>query len=85
MGSLKRRLELVEADRGAVEAERISAALGQLSNEELEALEARLSAEARAKGECAPRNDVLDEIWAHIEAERRKEQHDAREVHEGNA
>jgi hypothetical protein len=51
MASLKRRLERVEAERKEAEDQRIREALSQLSDEELEALEESLLAEARARGE----------------------------------
>jgi hypothetical protein len=62
MAGLKRRLELVEAEREAGKAQLIREALSQLSDEDLEALEESLDAEARARGEETPPNDLLEEM-----------------------
>jgi hypothetical protein len=62
MASLKRRLERVEAERKEAEDQRIREALSQLSDEELEALEESLLAEARARGEQPPPNDLLEQM-----------------------
>jgi hypothetical protein len=62
VGSLERRLRLIEAERKKAEAKRIREALSQLSDEELEALEESLLAEARPRGEEPPPNDLLEEM-----------------------
>jgi hypothetical protein len=62
MAGLKRRLELVEAEREAGKAQLIREALSQLSDEDLEALEESLNAEARARGEQPPPDELLEEM-----------------------
>jgi hypothetical protein len=69
MGSLKRRLERVESEREAREAARRTQALRHLSDEDLEALEESLLAEARARGEEPPPNNPLLEEFMAREAE----------------
>ena len=79
MGSLDRRLERLEADRKRRGARLIREALAQLSDEELEALEEELLAEARARGEHpSPTNEILEEILEEMkrwEAETIDQQH----------
>jgi hypothetical protein len=72
MGSLERRLRLIEAERKRAEAQRIREALSQLSDEELDALEESLNAEARARGEDPPPDELLEEMkrWEAEEEER---------------
>jgi hypothetical protein len=72
MGSLERRLRLIEAERKRAEAQRIREALSQLSDEELDALEESLLAEARARGEEPPPDELLEEMkrWEAEEKER---------------
>jgi hypothetical protein len=74
MGNLKRRLELIEVERKMGEEELIREALGRLSDEELDALEESLDAEARARGEEPPPNEYLEQMkeW---EAEVIEQQH----------
>jgi hypothetical protein len=62
MASLERRLELIEAKRKMGEAQLVREALAQLSNEELEAAEESLLAEARARGEQPPPNELLEKM-----------------------
>jgi hypothetical protein len=62
MGSLERRVESLEAARMSRERQRIREALERLSNEELEAAEESLLAEARARGEQPPPNELLEEM-----------------------
>jgi len=62
MASLKRRLELVEAEREAQEAQLIREALSRLSDEELLSLEESMLAEARARGEQPPPNELLEKM-----------------------
>jgi hypothetical protein len=62
MGSLERRVESLEAARMSEERQRIREALERLSNEELEAAEESLLAEARARGEQPPPNELLEEM-----------------------
>ncbi|MCD6053082.1 MAG: hypothetical protein K0Q96_274 [Rubrobacteraceae bacterium] len=62
MGSLERRVESLEAARMSGERQRIREALERLSNEELEAAEESLLAEARARGEQPPPNELLEEM-----------------------
>jgi hypothetical protein len=77
MASLERRLELLEAERKRGKDQLIREALAQLSDEELEALEESLLAEARARGEQPPpTNELLEEMkrWEAeaIEQQRRR-------------
>jgi hypothetical protein len=76
VGSLERRLRLIEAERKRAEAQRIREALSQLSDEELEALEESLLAEARARGEQPPRDELLEKMkrWE-AEATERQRRH----------
>jgi len=63
MAGLNRRLELIEARRKRRGAQLIREALAQLSNEELEAAEESLLAEARARGEQpSPTNELLERL-----------------------
>jgi hypothetical protein len=76
MASLERRLELIEAKRKIGKAQLVREALGRLSDEELEALEGSLLAEARARGEQPPPNELLEKMkrWEAetIEQQRRR-------------
>jgi hypothetical protein len=62
MGSLERRVESLEVARMSGERQRIREALERLSNEDLEAAEESLLAEARARGEQPPPNELLEEM-----------------------
>jgi hypothetical protein len=63
MASLERRLEAIEAERKIGKAQLVREALEQLSDEELEAAEESLLAEARARGEQPPpTNEFLEEM-----------------------
>jgi DNA-binding GntR family transcriptional regulator len=62
MGSLERRVESLEESRMRREGQLVREALRQLSDEELDALEESLDAEARARGEEPPPNDLLEEM-----------------------
>jgi hypothetical protein len=62
MGSLKRRVENLEATRMWGERQLVREALSQLSDEELDALEESLDAEARARGEEPPPNEYLEQM-----------------------
>ena len=63
MGSIERRVQSLEAARMSGERQRIREALERLSNEELEAAEESLLAEARARGEQPlPTNELLEEM-----------------------
>jgi hypothetical protein len=62
MGSLERRIEILEDVRMREERQFVREALSQLSDEELDALEESLNAEARARGEEPPPNDLLEEL-----------------------
>jgi hypothetical protein len=63
MGSLNRRLESIEARRKRREDQPAREALARLSDEELEALEGSLFAEARARGEQPPpKNELLEKM-----------------------
>jgi hypothetical protein len=73
MGSLERRVESLEAERKMREVELIREALGRLSDEELDALEESLDAEARARGEEPPPDELLEEI-KRLEAEAKEQQ-----------
>jgi hypothetical protein len=61
MGGLERRVERLEETRMRQEGQLVREALGRLSDEELDALEESLDAEARARGEQPPPNELLDE------------------------
>ena len=73
MGSLERRLEFLETRRKRREGQPRREALSHLSDEELEALEEELRAEARARGEQPPPNELLEKMkrW---EAEAKEQQ-----------
>jgi hypothetical protein len=62
VGSLERRLESIEARRKRRGAQPRREALARLSVEELEALEESLLAEARARGEQPPPNELLEKM-----------------------
>jgi cytochrome c553 len=62
MGGLERRIESLEAARVRGETQRTREALAHLSDEDLEALEELLNAEARARGEQPPPNELLEEM-----------------------
>jgi hypothetical protein len=62
MAGLERRLELIEANRKKGKDQLIREALERLTNEELQALEEELLAEARARGEQPPPNELLEEM-----------------------
>ena len=76
MSSLERRLEVIEAERKRGKAQLVREALGRLSDKELEALEESLLAEARARGEQPPPNELLEKMkrWEAeaIEQQRRR-------------
>jgi hypothetical protein len=77
MGSLGRRLKFIEANRKKGKDQLIREALERLTNEELEALEEELLAEARARGEQpSPTNELLEKMkrWEAetIEQQRRR-------------
>ena len=69
---LNRRLKRLEGRRKREEAQLISEALSHLSDEELDALEASLNAEARARGEEPPPDELLEKMerWEAEEKER---------------
>jgi len=71
MARLERRLESIEARRKRRGAQPRREALARLSDEELEALEESLLAEARARGEQPPpTNELLEKMkWWEAEAE----------------
>jgi hypothetical protein len=69
MASLERRLEFIEAKRKMGKARLVREALERLSDEELEALEELLLAEARARGEQPPPTNELLEKMKRWEAE----------------
>jgi hypothetical protein len=68
MGSLNRRLESIEARRKRRGDQSRREALARLSDEELEALEESLLAEARARGEQPPPTNELLEKFKQLEA-----------------
>ena len=76
MAGLNRRLESIETWRKRRGAQLVREALGRLSDEELEALEESLLAEARARGEQPPPNELLEKMkrWEAetIEQQRRR-------------
>jgi hypothetical protein len=69
MGSLERRLQSLEARRKRRGDQPTREALARLSDEELEALEESLLAEARARGEQPPPTNELLEKMKRREAE----------------
>jgi hypothetical protein len=73
MGGLERRLKLIEARRKRRGDQPRREALARLSDEELEAAEESLLAEARARGEQPPPNELLEKMkrW---EAETKEQQ-----------
>jgi predicted transcriptional regulator len=76
MAGLERRLEIIEANRKRGKDQLIREALERLTNEELEAAEESLLAEARARGEQPPPNELLEKMkrWEAetIEQQRRR-------------
>ena len=76
MGSLNRRLESLEARRKRRGDQQRREALARLSDEELQAAEESLLAEARARGEQPPPNELLEKMkrWEAetIEQQRRR-------------
>jgi hypothetical protein len=76
MGGLERRLKLIEANRKRGRDQLVREALARLSDEELEAAEESLLAEARARGEQPPPNELLEKMkqWEAetIEQQRRR-------------
>jgi hypothetical protein len=62
MAGLNRRLELIEARRKRRADQPRREALARLSDEELEAAEESLLAEARARGEQPPPNELLEKM-----------------------
>jgi hypothetical protein len=87
--NLERRLERLEAAQKQEEAQLGREALSHLSDEELDALEESLDAEARARGEEPPTNELLEQMkqWEAeaIERQRRRKEYREREVHQRNA
>jgi hypothetical protein len=74
MGSLNRRLESIEARRKRRGGQPRREALARLSDEELEAAEESLLAEARARGEQPPPTNELLEKMKQWEAETKEQQ-----------
>jgi hypothetical protein len=76
VGSLERRLKLIEAERKMGKAQLVREALSQLSDEDLGALEESLDAEARARGEEPPPNELLEKFkqWEAETVERHRRQ-----------
>jgi hypothetical protein len=76
MAGLNRRLELLEARRKRRGDQSRREALARLSDEDLDALEESLLAEARARGEQPPPNELLEKMkrWEAetIEQQRRR-------------
>jgi hypothetical protein len=76
MARLERRLELIEAERKMGKAQLGREALACLSDEDLDTLEEALRAEARARGEQPPPNELLEKMkrWEAeaIERQRRR-------------
>jgi cytochrome c553 len=76
MAGLERRLESLEARRKRREDQPRREALARLSDEDLDALEEALLAEARARGEQPPPNELLERMkrWEAetIEQQRRR-------------
>jgi hypothetical protein len=73
-GLVERRLEVIETNRKKAKAQLIREALAQLSDEELEALEKKLLAEARARGEEPPPTNELLEKFKQLEIEATEQQ-----------
>jgi hypothetical protein len=69
VGGLERRLELIETERRMGKVRLGREALTHLSDEELEALEESLLAEARARGEQPPPTNELLERLKQLEIE----------------
>jgi hypothetical protein len=81
MGRLDRRLESLEARRKRRGNQPGREALARLSDAELEALEESLLAEARARGEQPPPNELLEEMkrWeAEAKAQQRRHTEESR-------
>jgi hypothetical protein len=74
MASLERRLEAIEAKRKVGKAQLVREALARLSDEELEAAEESLLAEARARGEQPPPTNELLEKFKQLEIEATEQQ-----------
>ncbi len=74
MARLERRLKLIEARRKRRGGQPRREALARLSDEELEALEEELLAEARARGEQPPPTNELLEKMKRWEAETKEQQ-----------
>jgi hypothetical protein len=81
MGRLERRLEVIETNRKKGKDQLIREALERLTNEELEALEEELLAEARARGEQPPPTNELLEEMRRWEAEAIERQRAYAEAH----
>jgi hypothetical protein len=62
MDGLERRLEFLEAKRKIGKAQLVREAIERLSDEELEAAEESLLAEARARGEQPQPNELLEKM-----------------------
>jgi hypothetical protein len=62
MAGLERRLEFLEAKRKIGKAQLVREAIERLSDEELEAAEESLLAEARARGEQPQPNELLEKM-----------------------
>jgi hypothetical protein len=76
MAGLERRLKILEAARMRGQAQPAREALRYLSDEDLDALEESLLAEARARGEQPPPNELLEKMkrWE-VEATERQRRH----------
>ena len=73
MGSIDRRLELIEARRKMGKAQLVREALERLTDAELEAAEESLLAVARARGEQPPPNELLEEMERSLNREAEEE------------
>jgi hypothetical protein len=62
MGDLKKRIGVLEDGRRRGERQLVSEALSRLSDEELLSLEESKLAEARARGEQPPPNELLEKM-----------------------
>jgi hypothetical protein len=62
MGGLKKRIGVLEDGSRRGERQLVSEALSRLSDEELLSLEESMLAEARARGEQPPPNELLEEM-----------------------